>query len=63
MHLVLVTEADGVLGLVDNRLASATVDVLVLGAAELVAGLLGGGLGVVGLEAAEEGVRWGAEEG
>lgn len=40
------------LGLVEDALAGAAVDLAVLGAADLVAELLGAGLGAVGLEAA-----------
>lgn len=48
---MLVAEAESVLRLVHDALAAAAVDVLILGAAELVADLLAGGLLVVGLEA------------
>jgi len=53
---VLVAEAESVLRLVHDALIGAAVDVFVLGAAELVAGLLGGGLLVVGLEATRGGL-------
>lgn len=66
-HLVLVAEADSVLGLVEDGAAGGAVDLAVLGAAHLVGELLAGGLLVVGLEAAGgvlvdasvEGVRMG----
>lgn len=48
---MLVAEAESVLRLVHDALAAAAVDVLVLGAAELVAGILGGGLLAIGLDA------------
>ena len=48
---MLVAEAESVLRLVHDALAATTVDVLVLGAAELVADILAGGLLVVGLDA------------
>lgn len=53
---MLVAEAESVLRLVHDALAGAAVDVLVLGAAELVADLLAGGLLVVGLEATRGGL-------
>jgi len=49
-NLVLV-HAESVLGLVQDAVAGTAVDVLVLAAAHLVADVLGGGLGVVGLKA------------
>lgn len=48
MHLVLV-EAKGVLGLVDDGTAGAAMSLTVLAAAELVGDLLTGGLVVIGL--------------
>jgi hypothetical protein len=48
---VLVAEAESVLRLVHDTLAAAAVDVLILGAAELVADILAGRLIFVGLEA------------
>jgi len=45
--------AEGVLGLVDDRVAGAAVNGVVLGAAGLVADRLGGGLVVVGLDTTE----------
>jgi len=53
---VLVAEAESVLRLVHDALAAAAVDVLVLGAAEFVAGILGGGLLAVGLDATRGGL-------
>jgi len=53
---VLVAEAESVLRLVHDALAAAAVDVLVLGAAELVADLLAGGLPVVGLDVTRGGL-------
>lgn len=49
---MLVTHANGALGLIQDALAAAAVDMLVLAAGGLVGNLLGGGLGVVGLQAA-----------
>lgn len=51
VRLVAVTEANGVLDLVDDGLGGAAVDLVVLLAAALVKDLLGGGLGVVGCNA------------
>lgn len=62
IRLVLVTETDGVLGLVENRLAGAAVNLAVLGAASLVADLLSSGLVTVGLEATVDCVRVGLGE-
>ena len=42
--------AESVLGLVENAISGAAVDLIVLLAAELIANRLGGSLGVVGLE-------------
>jgi len=50
--LLVVTHAHGILGLVHDAATSATVNLLVLGAAKLVADFLRGGLAVVGLGAA-----------
>ena len=55
-NLVLVAEAESVLRLVHDALAAAAVDVLILGAAELVADFLAGGLLVVGLDATRGGL-------
>ena len=53
---MLVAEAESVLRLVHDALAAAAVDVLVLGAAELVANLLTGGFLVVGLDVTRGGL-------
>ena len=53
---MLVAEAESILRLVHDALAAAAVDVLILGAAELVANILAGGLLVVGLDATRGGL-------
>lgn len=47
--LVLVTETDSVLGLVEDGASRRAVDLTVLAAADLVREFLTGGLGIVGL--------------